>query len=56
MKLHITHYFDTFIEVADDCVAETGQMPPAKGNTPTAAERQYEILAQNRKIRILWSR
>ena len=47
MKLHTTNYFDTFIEVADDCPTETGEIPKSKGENKTIAELQFELLIQN---------
>ncbi|KOY86811.1 hypothetical protein AD998_12260 [bacterium 336/3] len=47
MKLHTTNYFDTFIEVADDCPTEIGEIPKSKGDNKTVAEIQYELLIKN---------
>jgi hypothetical protein len=41
------NYYNTFIEVAPDCPAETSVVPTAKGDKPTMATRQYEMIAQN---------
>lgn len=41
-----TNYYDTFIEVADDCPLSTGTIPPVKTNK-TVAQYQYEILVDN---------
>ena len=46
MKVHSTNYFDTFIEVAEDCKADCGNAPPAK-EKKTVAEMQYELIASN---------
>ncbi len=43
MKTHTTNYFDTFIEVAEDCKAADGIAPPTK-QPKTAAEIEYEML------------
>lgn len=40
-----TNYFDTFIEVADDCPADVGTAPQVKSDTKTVAYLQYEMLA-----------
>lgn len=40
-----TNYFNTFIEVADDCPVTAAEVPPQKGAEPTAASIQYEMLA-----------
>jgi Family of unknown function (DUF6157) len=47
MKLHTTNYINTFIEVADDCPAESGEIPPVKADTKTVAAMQFEILSSN---------
>ncbi|MCA9899684.1 MAG: hypothetical protein H6654_16175 [Ardenticatenaceae bacterium] len=38
-----TNYFNTLIEVAEDCPATHGEIPPEKGNK-TVANLQYELL------------
>ena len=45
--MHTTNYFNTFIEVADDCTAAAVAEPPRKGTEPTAANIQYELLVNN---------
>lgn len=45
MKIHTTNYEDTLVEVAEDCPAETGEVPPAKGSGRTAALIQFEIIS-----------
>lgn len=47
MKVHTTNYKDTFIEVADDCPTTVGEIPPAKGDTKTVANIQFDILSRN---------
>src|SRR5688572_20780731 len=42
--MHTTNYFDTFIAVADDCPVEVAEVPTMKGNKPTAATLQYEMI------------
>jgi hypothetical protein len=46
MMVHTTNYFDTFIEVADDCPAVTGQIPPVNANAPSVATIQFELISQ----------
>ena len=41
--MHTTNYTNTFIEVADDCKAESGRLPPVK-ERPTIARMQYELI------------
>jgi hypothetical protein len=38
-------YFDTFIEVADDCPAVRGEVPPARDSRPTKASIEYDLIA-----------
>jgi len=45
--MHSTNYFSTFIEVAEDCSAEQGEMPPIKGAKKTIANLQFEMLWEN---------
>jgi hypothetical protein len=40
-----TNYFNTFIEVADDCPITVAEKPPQKGAQQTAANIQHEMLA-----------
>jgi hypothetical protein len=47
MKTYSTNYFDTFIAVADDCPTDASEIPPTKGNTPTAANIQFEMISKN---------
>jgi hypothetical protein len=47
MKVHTTNYYDTFIEVADDCSAAGGEVPPIKGENKTAANIQFEMISKH---------
>ena len=47
MKIHTTNYTDTLIQVADDCPATSGEMPPVKGDKRSIANIQFEILSKN---------
>jgi hypothetical protein len=47
MKIHTTNYTNTFIEVADDCPATSGEVPPTKGDTKTVASIQFEMVSKN---------
>jgi len=47
MKVHTTNYENTFIEVADDCPAAGGEVPPMKGDAKTIASIQYEMISKN---------
>ncbi len=46
MKTHTTNYKDTFIEVADDCPATSGEIPPTKGGTKTVAYIQFDMISK----------
>ena len=41
------NYYDTLIEVAEDCPAEEAQVPQAKGAKKTKALGEYELLAKH---------
>src|SRR5258705_3970075 len=43
---HTTNCFDTFIQVAEDCPARTGEEPPARAGNPTVAGLQYRMIAE----------
>jgi len=47
MKVHTTNYNDAFIQVADDCPALSGEIPPAKGDTKTAANIQFNMVKKH---------
>ena len=47
MKMHTTNYYNTFIEVAEDCPTATGEIPPLKAGQKTVANQQFELLQQN---------
>jgi hypothetical protein len=40
------NYYDTLIEVADDCPATRGQVPQARGGKKTKAVVEYELLVK----------
>jgi hypothetical protein len=44
--MHSTNYTNAFIEVAEDCKATDGTIPPPK-QQPSVAQMQYEMIAQN---------
>jgi Family of unknown function (DUF6157) len=41
------NYYDTLIEVADDCPASEAQVPQARGGKKTKALVEYEMLVEN---------
>ncbi len=47
MKIHTTNYINTFVEVAEDCPACSGEVPPLKGDKKSVANLQYELISQN---------
>ena len=47
MKAFSTNYQNTFIEAADDCPTEKGEIPPVKKAGITVAKIQYDILSNN---------
>lgn len=46
-KIHTTNYINTFIEVAEDCPATKGEIPPLGNQEKSIARLQYEILSKN---------
>lgn len=47
MSIHTTNYYHTFIQIADDCPATRGEVPPLKGDKRTVANIQYELIRKN---------
>ena len=41
------NYYDTLIEVADDCTATEGRVPQARGGKKTKAVVEYELLVKH---------
>ena len=44
MKIHTTNYRNTFIEIAEDCPAASGEAPPIRGSKKSVANLQFEML------------
>ena len=44
--VHTTNTPNTFIRVADDCPARTGEAPPLHAGKPTVPGLQYEMIAK----------
>ncbi len=42
-----TNYYNTFIEVAEDCPATVGEVPPVKGSKKSVATLQFEMLHEH---------
>lgn len=48
MKQHTTNYFNTLIEIAEDCkVSAAAASPPPPKPNKTVAEIQYEMISKN---------
>ncbi len=47
MKTHSTNYKNTFILIADDCPAKSGEMPATKGEAKTIAGMQFDMVYDN---------
>lgn len=45
--MHSTNYFNTFIEIAEDCPTPNGEMPPLKGEKKSIANLQFEFLYEH---------
>ncbi len=39
-------YYNTFIEVAEDCPVTVAEVPPTKGEKKTKANLEYELIAE----------
>ena len=44
MSTHSTNYYNTFIEVAEDCPAQQGEIPPQRGEKKSVANLQFEMV------------
>ena len=42
--MHSTNYFNTFIEIAEDCPVNQGEVPPIRGEKKSIANLQFEML------------
>lgn len=45
--VHTTNCFNTFIRVAEDCPARSGEEPSLRGGDPTVATLQYAMIAKS---------
>lgn len=45
--IHTTNYFNSFIEVAEDCAESTGVEPSIRGDKKSIAKHQYEWISHN---------
>ncbi|MEH2504440.1 hypothetical protein V1290_003251 [Bradyrhizobium sp. AZCC 1578] len=44
--VYTTNCFNTFIQVAEDCPARSGEEPPARAGNPTVAGLQYKMIVE----------
>jgi hypothetical protein len=47
MIIHTTNYTNTFIAIAEDSPATSGEVPPVKGDTRSVANIQYEMISKH---------
>lgn len=45
--MHTTNYFNTFIQVAEDCPIDEAEIPAEKGTQKSIAVLQFEMVEQN---------
>jgi hypothetical protein len=45
--MHSTNYFNTLIQVAEDCPAKIAEVPPDNNSTKTVASLQFSIIYNN---------
>jgi Family of unknown function (DUF6157) len=45
--MHTTNYYNTFIQIAEDCPVTKAAIPPQKMDAKTIANLQFEMIAEN---------
>jgi hypothetical protein len=45
--MHTTNYYNTFIEIAEDCPISLAEVPPLKKDTPSVANLQFDMIMAN---------
>lgn len=45
--MHTTNYYNTFIEIAEDCPIASAEVPPLKGEAPSVANLQFDMIMHN---------
>ena len=45
--MNSTNYYNTFIEIAEDCPLNIAEIPPLKANKKSVANLQFEMISQN---------
>lgn len=46
-KIHTTNYSNTLIELAEDCPVAISEIPTMKGDKPTVATMQFELISKH---------
>ncbi len=46
-KIHTTNYSNTLIELAEDCPVASSEIPTMKGDKPTVATMQFELISKH---------
>ena len=45
--MHSTNYYNTLIEIAEDCAAQLGEQPPLKEDKVSVANLQFDLISQH---------
>jgi hypothetical protein len=45
--MHTTNYYNTFIEIAEDCPIQSAEIPPVKKETPSIANLQFDRIMEH---------
>jgi hypothetical protein len=45
--MHTTNYYNTFIEIAEDCPTLSAEVPPQKGEEKSVANLQFDMIMAN---------
>lgn len=45
--MYSTNYYDTFIQVAEDCPVTVTEVPPVKGDNKSVANIQFDMMAHH---------
>jgi hypothetical protein len=45
--MHSTNYYNTLIEIAEDCPAKQSKIPPVKGDKKSVANLKFEMLHEH---------
>lgn len=45
--MHSTNYFNTFIQIAEDCPVAAAEIPPLKGDNKSVAHLQLEMILEH---------